>query len=108
MQINEYQESAMFFRSPELSEEEALVNAAMGLCGESGEFIDHVKKVRFHGHPLDREYLCKELGDVAWYLAEAAWALGLSMEEVFAGNLGKLQKRYPDGFSAERSVNRTE
>lgn len=98
----------MFFRSPELSEQDALLNAAMGLCGESGEFIDHVKKVRFHGHSTDREYLCKELGDVAWYLAEAAWALGVPLEDVLAQNLQKLQKRYPDGFSAERSIHRTE
>ena len=50
----------------------------MGLCGESGEAIDIVKKWLAQGHELDREHLAKELGDIAWYLAEAATALELS------------------------------
>lgn len=43
---------------------------------------------------------------MAWYLAEAAWALDLSLEEVLRGNLEKLKKRYPAGFETARSVNR--
>lgn len=104
----EYQEQAMFFCSPELTKEDALINSTMGLCGEAGEAIDHVKKVRFHGHPLDRDYLCKELGDIAWYLAEAAWALDLSLDEIFTQNIQKLSARYPEGFSKERSIHRSE
>lgn len=108
MTADEYSASAMVFRAPSLSKDDALLNSVMGLCGESGEAIDHVKKARFHGHALDREALVKELGDVAWYLAEAAWALDVSLDEVLSKNLEKLQKRYPDGFSAERSIHRTE
>lgn len=103
---NEYQQRAMVFRNQENSKEEALLVGVMGLCGEAGEAIDHVKKVRFHGHPLDRDYLLKELGDVAWYLAETAWALDIPLEEVFEKNLEKLQKRYPGGFSSQRSLHR--
>ena len=106
MQVNEYQDKAMYFRSPELSKEDGLINSTMGMCGEAGEAIDHVKKVRFHGHELDKEYLCKELGDIAWYLAEAAWALDLTLEEVFSRNISKLSARYPEGFSKERSIHR--
>ena len=57
-------------------------------------------------HDLDREKLAKELGDVAWYLAETAYALDLSLEQILRGNLDKLQKRYPKGFDADRSINR--
>ena len=106
MEANDYQEKAMYFRSPELSKEEGLINSTMGLCGEAGEAIDHVKKVRFHGHKLDKEYLCKELGDIAWYLAEAAWALDLSLEEIFQKNIEKLSARYPEGFSKQRYIHR--
>ena len=78
----------------------------MGLCGEAGEVIDLVKKHLHQGHPLNKEQLIKELGDVAWYLAEAAYALGVDLDTVCAGNISKLKKRYPEGFDKERSINR--
>lgn len=77
MTINEYQQRAMASLNPELKGRDVLINSVMGLCGESGEAIDIVKKWLAQGHPLDREHLAKELGDVAWYLAEAATALTL-------------------------------
>ena len=106
MTANEYQQKAMFFRNSENSKDDALLLGVIGLCGEAGEAIDHIKKVRFHGHSLDRDYMCKELGDIAWYLAETAWALDIPLEEIFVKNLEKLQKRYPQGFSSRRSIDR--
>lgn len=104
MKINEYQELAMRTLNPELTRKEVLINSVMGLCGESGEAIDIVKKWFAHGHELDREHLKKELGDIAWYLAEAATALDLSLEEILEENIEKLKKRYPEGFEKERSI----
>lgn len=103
---DEYQKKAMQTLNPGLSKGDALLNGVMGLCGESGECIDLVKKHLHQGHELDRAKLCKELGDVAWYLAETAYALDLSLEEVLRANLDKLKHRYPEGFRAERSINR--
>lgn len=108
MEINEYQSLAMRTLNRVLDEKELLTNSVMGLCGESGEACDIVKKHLFHGHPLDREALIKELGDIAWYLAEASEALGISLDEVFSGNIEKLRRRYPEGFSSEKSLNRNE
>ena len=108
MTINEYQTLAMRTLNPELSKKDVLINGVMGLCGESGEAIDIVKKHLAQGHTLDREALIKELGDVAWYLAETAYALDASLEEVFERNIAKLCARYPDGFDAEKSTNRSE
>lgn len=108
MQINEYQKLAMTTLNPELSPKEVLINGVMGLCGESGEAIDIVKKHISQGHELDKEKLVKELGDIAWYLAETAYALGVDLEEVLELNIQKLKNRYPDGFSAESSINRKE
>jgi NTP pyrophosphatase (non-canonical NTP hydrolase) len=107
MTLNEYQKLAMTTLNPALEKKDVLINGVMGLCGEAGEAIDIVKKWRFHGHELDREHLRKELGDIAWYLAEAADALGLTLEEVLRANIEKLAARYPEGFDAERSRNRT-
>lgn len=106
MTINEYQQRAMATLNPKLTERDVLINSVMGLCGESGEAIDIVKKWLAQGHPLDREHLAGELGDVAWYLAEAATALGMPLEDILRANLEKLERRYPDGFSTERSVGR--
>ena len=103
---NEYQKKAMATLNPELSKKDVLVNGVMGLCGEAGECIDLVKKHLHQGHPLDKEKLCKELGDVAWYLAETAWALDIPLEDILRGNLEKLKKRYPQGFDADKSMNR--
>ena len=108
MTINEYQKLAMKTLNPELSEKDVLINGVMGLCGESGEAIDIVKKWLAQGHELDKEKLAKELGDICWYLAETATALGYSLEDIMAANIEKLRKRYPEGFDSERSIHRSE
>ena len=103
MNINEYQRLAMTTLNPELSKKEVLINSVMGLCGESGEAIDIVKKWMAQGHELDKEHLAKELGDIAWYLAEAATALDMQLEDILQANIDKLKKRYPEGFDSKRS-----
>ena len=106
MTVNEYQSLAMASLNRELSQKDILINAVMGLCGESGEAIDIVKKHLFQGHDLNRDALKKELGDIAWYLAEAATALDVPLEEIFQANIDKLKQRYPQGFDPQRSQNR--
>ena len=108
MTINEYQKLAMKTLNPALNKKDVLINGVMGLCGESGEAIDIVKKWLAQGHELDREKLAKELGDIAWYLAETAYALEIPLEDVLQANIEKLKKRYPEGFAAEKSINRKE
>lgn len=83
-----------------------ILNGVMGLNGEAGECIDIMKKAMFQGHELDREKLIYEGGDCLWYLAELATGLGVSLGDIAQHNVDNLKKRYPDGFSAERSINR--
>ena len=106
MDVNAYQKEAMTLLNPALTEKDVLMKALMGLCGESGEAIDMMKKHLYQGHALDREALIKELGDIAWYLAEAATGLNIDLSEVMQRNLDKLHARYPQGFSTERSLHR--
>lgn len=108
MDAREYQQQAMRTASTNMNDYDALTVAALGLCGEAGEFADTIKKWRYHGHELDRQELVKELGDVLWYVARACEALDVDMGVVMQANIAKLWRRYPDGFSAERSINRTE
>jgi len=176
MNIDEYQTLACRTMG-----DASITTLALGIAGESGEVADLVKKHVGHGHELDREKLKEELGDVLWYVATMARALGknlssvsatatfgtmaywteqrpldmtalalsaasgnvsalvedrngspnphhllgllgrlppafanccraagIDLEEVAAANIDKLRRRYPDGFSSERSRNREE
>ena len=107
MKINEYQKLCM--RTANFMDSSKLIaNGAMGLCGEAGEVIDLIKKWVFQGHELYQDDVVEELGDVLWYVAILCEGIGATMEEVMQKNIDKLKKRYPNGFEAERSVNRGE
>ena len=81
------------------------------MCSEAGEFMEIVKKLKFQGKPYNRankEHLEKELGDIMWYVAQAALALDLRLDEVIYTNTLKLAARYPNqmfevGYSENRA-----
>ena len=112
MTANEFQTAAMRTvpaiqrEYPIVVDNVCILNGVMGLAGESGECVDLVKKHLMQGHQLDKEHLASELGDVAWYLAVTAYALGYDLEQIFQMNVDKLWKRYPTGFDAVRSQHR--
>lgn len=86
-----------------------LLTASVGLASESGEFSEIVKKVIFQGKELNvdvRYHMLRELGDICWYLANAANALNADLEEIVKMNVAKLEARYPNGFEVSRSENR--
>lgn len=83
-----------------------LENGVLGLAGEAGEVADILKKHLYQGHALDREKLIDEAGDVLWYIVELAAGLGVTLDEIAQHNADKLRRRYPDGFSVARSVER--
>lgn len=106
---NEYQKAALRTASGMNYEHHGmLMNGALGLCGESGEVADIVKKATFQGHQLDTAHIAEELGDVAWYLAISANAIGYDLDTIFEMNVPKLMKRYPEGFNPEKSIHRPE
>ena len=87
-----------------------LLTASVGLSGESGEFSDIVKKIVFQGKEMNEDvvkHLRSELGDIMWYVAQGCVALGTSIEELVDINTAKLESRYPGGFEAFRSENRS-
>ena len=89
-----------------------LLTAAVGISAEGGEFMEIVKKMVFQGKPWNddnRKHLTIELGDVMWYVMQACMALEIPLDEVIAGNVEKLKKRYPGGeFNVYQSENRAE
>jgi NTP pyrophosphatase (non-canonical NTP hydrolase) len=90
----------------EADRQRMLMCSALGLAGEAGEFTDLVKKVYEQGRVLDKDRAVKELADVAYYLQLACMALDVSVPDVVQALVAKLAARYPEGFSAEASVNR--
>ena len=109
MTTNDYQQAALRTESRIAADPVPYIRVLeglMGLNGEAGEAIDIMKKVLFQDHEFDREHLAKELGDIAWYLAISADAIGYNLETIFQMNVDKLKARYPDGFDAEHSQHR--
>lgn len=103
--LNELQDNELDVNLPQL------LTGAVGLSSEGGEFIEIIKKLVFQGKPLTPEvvyHLKRELGDVAWYFANACSALNISIEEVLTMNVEKLSARYPQGFEIIRSEVRKE
>lgn len=110
MKSNDYQQTALLYKAMSDFKIDGsivrLLEGVMGLVGESGECDELLKKHIFQGHPLDREHMAKELGDVAWYLALAADALGYDLDTILKMNIDKISHRYPEGYDDERSLYR--
>ena len=108
MTLNEYQELALRTSRNDLNNDQHLMNGCLGLAGEAGECCDLLKKHQFQDGREIKEKMIDELGDVLWYVSEAATALGIWLDQIAEHNMEKLKKRYPEGFSAERSLHREE
>ena len=103
--LAEFQDGDMIWTEPQ-----RLLTGAIGICSEGGELLDLVKKLLFQGKepsPELREKIKLELGDVMWYVQQVLIWGGWSLNEVLAENTKKLSGRYPEGFSAEKSENRS-
>ena len=78
-----------------------LVNATLGLAGESGEFADKIKKLyRDRKGKMDvatKQDLIHELGDILWYIAKMARELDVKLDDVARLNIEKLMSRKKRG-----------
>ena len=86
--------------------DQRMLHGAMGLCTESGEFLDNLKKSIYYRKGTEHWALVEELGDILWYLAILFDELGVSFESVMEMNIKKLKQRYPEKFTSEASENR--
>jgi len=111
----ESKENSVFFERIEYLKNknfptERLLTAAVGLCAESGEFTEVIKKIVFQGKEPTEEnlfHLKREMGDIMWYFMQACMALDVSPEEIIEMNVEKLKSRYPGGeFDVHYSENR--
>ena len=100
MELNEYQEKIIKYDTFSKCDLKGVgfIEKVLGLTGEAGETADKIKKIlRDKDGALteeDRAGIAKELGDVLWYLASIARYLDISLSEVAALNITKLEDRY--------------
>lgn len=111
MHFDEYGEKAHKTAFHETSEfMPGLVYACLGIGGEAGEALDKVKKLYRDqkGKWVEeaRKAFLKELGDVLWYINEAAMLAGSSLQEVAELNLEKLSARTKAGTLSGSGDNR--
>lgn len=106
MTIKEYQKKVERTLNTNLLFREKLSMLCMGLSGETGELIDLLKKSLYHKHDFQTDKAIKEIGDIMWYLISLCNVLNLSIEDIMDKNIDKLEDRYPDGFSYDKSINR--
>ena len=107
MTFREYQIGARRTQNPDLTPRERVEHALWGLSAEVGEVCGLWQKTH-QGHSMDFAALRKEIGDCLWMLGELCDACDFDMGAVAEENIAKLKRRYPDGFAAERSVDRRE
>lgn len=100
-----YQKTAARTINKDLYPEEIEMHALHGMAGEIGELHSLYQKT-FQGHKFDEEHAKKELGDLLWFIAEYCTVMNWDLADVMLTNLGKLAARFPDGFEAEKSLNR--
>ena len=103
MSFDDYQRAALRTANPVLTEDERLLDAAAGLAEEAGEVLGLVRKRVFQQRDAGTERMTEELGDALWCLTMTAASLGLSLADVAAANVRKLERRHPRGFVAEDS-----
>lgn len=104
---NEYQKLAARTISFEMGHNAVETHALHGMVGEIGEIHSLYQKY-YQGHGFVDAHAKKELGDLLWFIAEYCTARGWKLEDVMQLNIDKLKARYPEGFSAERSLHRRE
>lgn len=114
-----YQRNAVRTLNANLSPEHSMACLVGKLGGEVGELQEAVFKALYHkvgpGAAPDistvheiRDHIEEELGDVLWYVAAIADALGLALWDIMVSNVDKLRTRYPDGFTPEDSEARVD
>ena len=108
MNFYEYQKKAMRTANFALSDNDQLLNAALGLSGESGEFAGLVSKFYYQDNDFDKQKLISKLGNVIWYAALVCESMSIDLEDIAAFNIEKLEKLNPETFAPNHSIERVD
>lgn len=84
------------------------LHAAVGLAGEAGEVLDHMKKAWVYDREIDREKVLEEMGDTIHYLMMLCIKMDVEFGDLMLNNVTKLRKRYPNGFTKKDAIARAD
>lgn len=88
--------------------EEAIMVSCLTLSRAVGIISLYIDRSAFEKKLVKKSEVRSELLKILVNLFFLALTAGLTIEEVAEGNIEKLKARYPEGFSSDRSINRTE
>lgn len=74
-----------------------LSRIALGICGESGEAAELIKKYMRGDGLLDQGRVLDELGDIVYYITVMSHRLGADLDTVIRRNVVKLSARSAKG-----------
>jgi len=98
--FSEYQKEAVKTAKKEWAIENGrLVDALLGLSGETGEVVEMFKKYLAGVRELDFDKVREEVGGVLWYVADLCDTLGITMQECAEYNIKQLRKRHGDKYT---------
>lgn len=83
----------------------SLTIMTLGLAGEVGEVVEHMKKL-FRDGTFNADLVKKELGDVIFYWARICRYFGWAPSEIIAANIEKLEGRVARGTMRGSGDNR--
>lgn len=95
-----------------------IIHAVLGINTEGGELAERLRDMLLHFDGVaigessevlteqDKINLFEELGDVLWYVAIAAEAMGVTIDAIMTANIEKLKKRFPEKFTQEKAIER--
>lgn len=113
MNADEYQQAALRTESPArplrgdfATNTDRMLHAAIGLCTETGELQDAMKRGLYYGKQIDKTNVAEEFQDCLWYIAIGLDALGIKMSDAMDRNIEKLRVRFPDKFTEGQALNR--
>lgn len=108
MRFDEYQTKTYVAIQPHTDNKDEILNWSIGLSEECGEVMSHIKHHCWGGEDINKQEIAKEMGDVLWYLSALATAMNINLDTVAQLNEKKLDFRFGDSFTEEKSKNRHE
>ena len=100
--LREYQKICRATAKKFKSREMEILTWGLGIAGEAGDVASCIKKTFAHQNN-QKEGIKENIGDVFWYAAMICNFFNWDLQEILEGNINKLKKRYPKGFSIRKA-----
>jgi NTP pyrophosphatase (non-canonical NTP hydrolase) len=104
VELRAYQQQALASDRIPTDHDTSIIAPLLGLAGETGELLSEYKKhLRDRDvHPLPKDRIAEELGDLLWYIANTASKFGLDLNEIAEKNLAKARDRWTERYRVVR------